>query len=111
MLECFYLPVPSLPCHVPVHAERSAGQLSLPSRYQTALHLHVQVCSAASIPYARSLAMTIPRRALLVIDVQNEYVTGDLPIEFPDVQTSLANIARAMDAARDAGIPIVVVQN
>jgi nicotinamidase-related amidase len=29
------------------------------------------------------------RRALIVIDVQNEYVTGDLPIEFPDVQTSL----------------------
>ena len=24
-----------------------------------------------------------PRRALLVIDVQNEYFTGQLPIEFP----------------------------
>lgn len=52
-----------------------------------------------------------PRRALIVIDVQNEYVTGDLPIEYPDVQTSLANIGRAMDAARTAGVPIVVVQN
>ena len=52
-----------------------------------------------------------PRRALVVIDVQNEYVTGDLPIEYPDVQTSLANIGRAMDAARAAGVPIVVVQN
>jgi nicotinamidase-related amidase len=59
----------------------------------------------------RSLTMTTPRRALIVIDVQNEYVTGDLPIEFPDVQTSLANIGRAMDAARAAGIPVVVVQN
>ncbi|PXW24304.1 cysteine hydrolase family protein [Paraburkholderia caballeronis] len=53
----------------------------------------------------------IPRRALVVIDVQNEYVTGDLPIEYPDVRTSLANIGRAMDAARAAGVPVVVVQN
>ncbi|MDR3099996.1 MAG: cysteine hydrolase [Paraburkholderia sp.] len=52
-----------------------------------------------------------PRRALVVIDVQNEYVTGDLPIEYPDVQTSLSNIGRAMDAARAAGVPVVVVQN
>ncbi|CAH2794894.1 MAG: Amidases related to nicotinamidase [uncultured Paraburkholderia sp.] len=55
--------------------------------------------------------MSVPRRALIVIDVQNEYVTGDLPIEFPDVHTSLANIERAMDAVRAAGVPIVVVQN
>ena len=54
---------------------------------------------------------TTPRRALLVIDVQNEYVTGDLPIEYPDVQTSLVNIGRAMDAARAAGVPVAVVQN
>ena len=52
-----------------------------------------------------------PRRALIVIDVQNEYVTGQLPIEFPDVNLSLANIGRAMDAARVHGIPVVVVQN
>lgn len=51
-----------------------------------------------------------PRRALIVIDVQNEYVTGNLPIEFPDIRLSLANIGRAMDAATKAGIPIVVVQ-
>ncbi|ASV98234.1 cysteine hydrolase family protein [Paraburkholderia aromaticivorans] len=55
--------------------------------------------------------MTTPRRALIVIDVQNEYVSGDLPIEYPDVQSSLANIGRAMDAARAAGVPVVVVQN
>lgn len=52
-----------------------------------------------------------PRRALIVIDVQNEYVTGKLPIEYPEINLSLANIGRAMDAARAAGIPIVVVQN
>jgi nicotinamidase-related amidase len=55
--------------------------------------------------------MSTPSRALLVIDVQNEYVTGDLPIEYPEVQTSLANIGRAMDAARAPGVPVAVVQN
>lgn len=50
------------------------------------------------------------RRALIVIDVQNEYVTGDLPIEYPDIHLSLANIGRAMDTAKEAGIPVIVVQ-
>jgi nicotinamidase-related amidase len=50
------------------------------------------------------------RRALMVIDVQNEYVTGDLPIEYPDVTVSLRNMGWAMDAARECGIPVVVVQ-
>jgi nicotinamidase-related amidase len=59
----------------------------------------------------QELAMTTPRRALIVIDVQNEYVTGNLPIEYPDVQSSLANIGRAIDAARTAGVPVVIVQN
>ena len=51
------------------------------------------------------------RRALIVIDVQNDYINGNLPIEYPPVEQSLANIGRAMDAAREAGIPVVVVQN
>ena len=51
-----------------------------------------------------------PRRALIVIDVQNEYVDGNLRIEYPDVWTSLANIGQAMDAARFAAIPVIVVQ-
>lgn len=51
-----------------------------------------------------------PRRALIVIDVQNEYATGNLPIEYPEIQVSLANVGRAMDAARAASIPVVVVQ-
>ena len=52
-----------------------------------------------------------PRRALLVIDVQNEYFTGNLPIAFPSVDISLPNITKAMDAARAAGIPVIVVQH
>ncbi|HEY1394207.1 MAG TPA: cysteine hydrolase family protein [Methylibium sp.] len=52
-----------------------------------------------------------PSRALVVIDVQNEYFTGQLPIEYPPVEQTLPNIVRAMDAARAAGIPVVVVQH
>ncbi len=52
-----------------------------------------------------------PRRALIVIDVQNDYVGGNLPIEFPPVELSLANIGKAMDAARAAAVPVVAVQN
>jgi nicotinamidase-related amidase len=51
------------------------------------------------------------RRALIVVDVQNEYFTGNMKIEYPPVAVSLPNIARAMDAARAADIPVVVVQH
>jgi nicotinamidase-related amidase len=52
-----------------------------------------------------------PRRALIVVDVQNEYFTGNMPIEYPPVETSLPNILLAMDAAREAGVPVVVIQH
>jgi nicotinamidase-related amidase len=48
---------------------------------------------------------------LIVIDVQNEYVTGNLPIEYPDIRLSLKNVGRAIDAAHAQRIPVVVVQN
>ena len=51
------------------------------------------------------------RRALIVIDVQNEYFTGQLPIDYPPVETSLPNILKAMDAAEAAAIPVVMVQH
>ena len=50
-----------------------------------------------------------PKRALLVIDVQNEYFTGKLPVTYPS--SSLGNIVRAMDAARAAAIPVGVIQH
>ena len=52
-----------------------------------------------------------PRRALLVIDVQNEYFTGNLRIEYPPTTVSLPNIGLAMDAATRAGIPVIVFQH
>ncbi|MCH8621373.1 cysteine hydrolase family protein [Undibacterium sp. TS12] len=51
------------------------------------------------------------KRALIVVDVQNEYFTGDLLIEYPDPKVSLRNIGRAMDAATAAGIPVLKVQH
>ena len=53
---------------------------------------------------------TAPVRALIVVDVQAIYADGPLLIEYPPVQQSLQRIGQAMDAARAAGIPIVVVQ-
>lgn len=49
------------------------------------------------------------KRALLVIDVQNEYFSGSLPITYPP--GSLDNVLQAMDAARERGLPVVVVQH
>lgn len=48
-------------------------------------------------------------RALLVIDVQNEYFTGKLPVTHPP--GSLEKIGNAMDAASASGVPVVVVQH
>lgn len=47
--------------------------------------------------------------ALLVIDVQNEYFTGRLPVTFPE--GSLNNILRAMDHAACVGMPVAVIQH
>jgi len=52
-----------------------------------------------------------PRRALLVIDVQNEYFTGNFQIEYPPTTLSLGNIVLAMDEASAAGVPVIVVQH
>jgi nicotinamidase-related amidase len=50
-------------------------------------------------------------RALIVIDVQNEYFDGALPITAPAVDSSLANIGRTMDEATKAGVPVIVVRH
>jgi nicotinamidase-related amidase len=50
------------------------------------------------------------KRALLVIDVQNEYFDGGaLPVTYPE--DSLRMITEAMDGAAEAGIPILVIQH
>lgn len=49
------------------------------------------------------------KRALFVIDVQNEYFSEKLPVSYP--AGSLDKILAAMDAARAGGVPVVVVRH
>ena len=55
--------------------------------------------------------MTTPRRALILVDVQQEYFGGPLEIQYPAHADSLPRITAAIDAASSARIPIVVVQH
>ncbi len=49
------------------------------------------------------------KRALLVIDVQNEYFTGKLPVSYP--AGSFENVLKAMDSAKEYTISIAVIQH
>ncbi|EKQ56728.1 MULTISPECIES: cysteine hydrolase family protein [unclassified Clostridium] len=49
------------------------------------------------------------KKALLVIDVQNEYFNGKLKVTYP--QNSLDNILRVMDYAKENNIIIILVQH
>lgn len=55
--------------------------------------------------------MSTPRRAVIVIDVQNEYFTGLLPVQFPPREDSLARITEVIDTATAQGLPVAVVQH
>jgi nicotinamidase-related amidase len=55
--------------------------------------------------------MTRTARALVLVDVQQEYFDGPLEIQHPPVADSLPRITAAIDAATAAGTPVVVVQH
>lgn len=55
--------------------------------------------------------MSAPRRALVVIDAQNEYFDGPLEIQHPPREDSLASIVSAMDVAAEHDVPVVVVRH
>lgn len=55
--------------------------------------------------------MTAPRRALVVVDVQNEYFDGVLAIQHPPREQSLAHVVRAIGTAHEHDLPVVVVQH
>ena len=48
-------------------------------------------------------------RALLVIDVQNEYFTGKMPITYPE--NSFKNVLKAIDEANSKCIPVILIQH
>lgn len=49
------------------------------------------------------------KQALLVIDVQNEYFSGKLPVTYPE--GSLENITKAMDWAHASRVPVAVIRH
>ncbi len=55
--------------------------------------------------------MTSPRRALIVIDAQQQYFDGLLAIEPPPRDQSVAKIVQALDAATSRDLAVVVVQH
>ncbi|RBP68087.1 nicotinamidase-related amidase [Brevibacterium sanguinis] len=55
--------------------------------------------------------MSTPRRALVVIDAQQEYFEGLLQVQYPDREDSSARIVQAMDEADQADVPVVLVQH
>lgn len=55
--------------------------------------------------------MSTPRRALVLVDVQQQYFSGPLEIQYPPHQESLPMIVRAIDTAAAAGIPVAAIQH
>lgn len=55
--------------------------------------------------------MTSPRRALVIIDAQQQYAGGPLRIEHPAWEEGLARILQAVEVAEEAGLPIAVIQH
>ena len=51
------------------------------------------------------------KRAIIVIDVQEEYFSGNLKIQYPDPILSLNNIHKIIDFSTEQGIPVVIVKN
>lgn len=55
--------------------------------------------------------MTSPRRALIIIDAQQEYFDGQLLIQHPPRDESIARIRDAVSTADRADVPVVIVQH
>lgn len=55
--------------------------------------------------------MTGPRRALIVVDVQQEYFDGVLQIQYPPRAESLANIVSALEVSAAHDLPVAIVQH
>ncbi|MDN5586885.1 MAG: isochorismatase family protein [Brevibacterium sp.] len=55
--------------------------------------------------------MSTARRALVLVDVQQQYFDGPLEIQYPGHDQSLPKITAAIDAAVAADIPVAVIQH
>lgn len=59
--------------------------------------------------YGKTGTEAVKKRALLVIDVQNEYFSGKLPITYP--ADTLPNVIKAATFAKEHGIAVIIVQH
>lgn len=57
------------------------------------------------------MKLPTPRRALIVVDVQQEYFDGPLEIQYPPREESLANILNTVKVAGANDLPVVIVQH
>lgn len=55
--------------------------------------------------------MTTPRRALILVDVQNEYFSGPLEIQYPPREQALAAIIDAITIAGENTIPVAAIRH
>ena len=55
--------------------------------------------------------MTQPRRALVLVDIQNEYFDGPVEIQYPPRNEALAAIIDAITIAGDHNIPVAVIRH
>ncbi|MDO5507739.1 MAG: isochorismatase family protein [Corynebacterium casei] len=51
------------------------------------------------------------RRAVVVIDVQNEYFDGPLAIQYPPRDEALNKILQVIDTAQEQGMPVAFIQH
>lgn len=51
------------------------------------------------------------KRAVIVVDVQEQYFDGILRIQHPAPEDSLANVERVLDAAVEQNLPVAIVQH
>ena len=51
------------------------------------------------------------KNLLLVIDIQNEYITPERPFHISGIGPSLANAKQVLDAARNSGTPVWHIQH
>src|SRR5699024_1571975 len=110
---------PKPPCRVESRATHrgwraSIGSVHLCHSCAGSSHAMIEGQSSTGDGCARPAeenSMTTPRRALVLIDVQQEYFGGPLEIQYPPHAESLPKIASATDVAEGGGLPVVVVQH
>ncbi len=60
--------------------------------------------------YLRALSDASVAPCLLLVDMQQEYVTGSRLMALPDANTALANCRAALDHARSKGFPVAFLR-